>query len=238
LNAPAGLVTDEIEFMRRIVPLDGARVVELGCGKAELSRRLLERGLVKSVAALEVDQRQHALNLASSVPPGLTFLAGGAEAIPLPDAQFDLAIMLKSLHHVPVAQLDTAMAEIRRVLVPGGLLYVSEPVYGGDFLEVVRLFHDEGVVLAAASQAIKRAAAAGVLEHVAEHAFETVVSFSSYDDFVERIVNVTHADRALPGHVAGEVRRRFERHMTPDGARFVRQMRVNVLRRRQDSQGG
>jgi len=27
LNAPAGLFTDEIEFMRRIVPLDGARFV-------------------------------------------------------------------------------------------------------------------------------------------------------------------------------------------------------------------
>ena len=163
MSTPTGQVTDEIEFMRRVVPLDGARVVELGCGKAELSRRLLERGLVTSVVALEVDQRQHALNLASSAPPGLTFLAGGAEAIPLPAAQFDLALMLKSLHHVPVAQLNTAMAEIRRVLVPGGFLYVSEPVSGGDFLEIVRLFHDEGIVLAAAHQAIRRAAAAGVL---------------------------------------------------------------------------
>ena len=231
MSTPTGQVTDEIEFMRRVVPLDGARVVELGCGKAELSRRLLERGLVTSVVALEVDQRQHALNLASSAPPGLTFLAGGAEAIPLPAAQFDLAIMLKSLHHVPVAQLDAAMAEIRRVLVPGGFLYVSEPVPGGDFLEIVRLFHDEGIVLAAAHQAIRRAAAAGVLEHAAEHVFETAVEFKDYDDLVRRIVNVTHADRALSGSVAEEVRRRFGQHMTPSGARFVRQMRVNVLRR-------
>jgi len=231
LNAPAGLVIDEIEFLRRVVPLDGARVIELGCGKAELARRLIERGLARSVAALEVDRRQHTLNLASSPPPGLTFRLGGAEAIPLPDNRFDLAIMLKSLHHVPVAQLDQAMQEIRRVLVPDGFLYVSEPVYAGEFLKVVRPFHDEGIVLAAAHQAIKRAAAAHVLEHMAEHVFETALAFEDYDDFVNRVVNVTHSDRALPRGVAEEVRRRFEQHMTPGGARFVRQMRVNVLRR-------
>jgi len=132
------LVTDEIDFMRRVVPLDGARVIELGCGSADLSRRLVERGIVRSVVALEVDQRQHAANLASQPPPGLSFLPGGAEAIPLADAQFDLAIMLKSLHHVPLYVLDQAPREVRRVLVPGGHLYVSEPVYAGDFNAAAR----------------------------------------------------------------------------------------------------
>jgi 16S rRNA A1518/A1519 N6-dimethyltransferase RsmA/KsgA/DIM1 with predicted DNA glycosylase/AP lyase activity len=58
------LVADEIELLRRLVPLEGARLVELGCGKAELARRLLERSLVASVTALEVDKAQHAANLA------------------------------------------------------------------------------------------------------------------------------------------------------------------------------
>lgn len=224
-------ITDEIDFLRRVVPLGGVRVIDLGCGNADLSRRLLERGLVRSVTALEVDRRQHAANLASNPPAGLTFLAGGAEAIPLADAQFDLALMLKSLHHVPLDRLDAALREIRRVLVPGGHLYVSEPVYAGEFNELTRLFHDEGVARAAAYRALQHAEAAGVLEHVGEHVFDTALAFRDYDDFVDRMVRVTHSEIELPEAVAEQVRARFERHLTPNGARFVRQMRINVLRK-------
>jgi SAM-dependent methyltransferase len=232
VNAPhPPLVTDELDFLCKLVPIDGARVVELGCGDAELSRRLVERGVVQSVTALEVDRRQHAANLASDPPAGLTFLAGGAEAIPLPDEQVDLVLMLKSLHHVPSEHLDRTMREIRRVLVPGGHLYVSEPVYAGELNDIVRLFHDEGAVRAAAYRAILKAADTGVLAHVGEHVFETPVSFRDYDDFLDRTVRATYNDIALPADVAQSVRQRFERHMTPHGARFVRQMRVNVLRR-------
>ena len=232
MNAPAQeLIADEIDFMQRVVPLGEAHVIELGCGKADLSRRLMERGLVRSVVGLEVDQRQHAANLAGRAPPGLTFMLGAAEAIPLGDAQFDLALMLKSLHHVPLDHLDQALREVRRVLAPGGYLYVSEPVYAGDFNEVVRLFHDEGVVRAAAYRAIMHAAATGVLESVGEYVFDTELSFRDFDDFVDRIVRVTHTDVRLPEAIADAVRARFERHMTAAGARFVRQSRVNVLRK-------
>jgi ubiquinone/menaquinone biosynthesis C-methylase UbiE len=230
-STDSALVTDEVEFMRRVVPLQGARVIELGCGKAELSRRLVERGIVESVTALEVDSRQHALNLSSAPPSGLTFLLGGAEAIPLPDAQFDVALMLKSLHHVPRQSLGAALSEIRRVLAPGGYLYVSEPVYAGEFNEVTRLFHDEGVVRAAAYLALLDADADGVLKHVGEYYFDTALAFRDYADFVDRIVRVTHSDIRLPDDIAEEVRSRFERSMTPTGARFVRQMRVNVMRK-------
>ncbi len=233
MNAPVTeLVTDEIDFMQRVVPLARARLIELGCGKAELARRLVERGLVNSVTALEIDQRQHAANLASNPPAALTFQLGGAESIPQPDASFDLAIMLKSLHHVPLDQLDRAMSEIRRVLVPGGHLYVSEPVYAGEFNEIVRLFHDEGVVRAAAYRAIRNAIDTGVLEDDGEHVFDTPLLFKNFEDFENKLIRVTHSDIRLPDSVADDVRARFERHMTPDGARFVRQMRINVLRKR------
>jgi ubiquinone/menaquinone biosynthesis C-methylase UbiE len=225
------LVSDELDFLRRVVPVAGARVIELGCGAADLSRRLLERGLVTSVVAFEVDERQHQSNLARAATPGLTFMRGGAEAIPLPDAQFDLALMLKSLHHVPTEQLDHALREVRRVLAPGGHLYVSEPVYAGDFNDVVRLFHDEGVVRAAAYQAIVQSERSRLFERAGEYVFATELAFKDFDDFVNRIVRVTHSDIALTADVADEVRRRFERHMTVSGAKFVREMRINVLRK-------
>ena len=225
------LVTDEVEMLQRLVPLAGARVVELGCGKAELARRLLERRLVSSVLAFEVDAIQMTRNLAERRPAGLDFLYGGAQAIPLGNASCEVVLMLKSLHHVPIPLMDDAFREIRRVLVPGGRVYVSEPVYAGDFNEIVRLFHDEGEVRAAAHAAICRAAAGAVLELDNEVVFDTPLAFRNFSDFCERIVGATHATHDLDGQTLAEVKRRFDRHMTPQGARFVREMRVDVLHR-------
>jgi len=227
---PTRLVTDEADFFQDVIPLRGARVVELGCGKAAFSRSLLQRGLASSVDAFEVDAVQHAANLAAPPVAGLRFGMAGAQAIPLPDDACDVAVMLKSLHHVPMEMLDRALAEIARVLVPGGWLYVSEPVYAGDFNDIVKLFHDEGEVRAAAYAALRRAADDGVLRWEREVAFDTPLHFRDFGDFVDRIVRVTHSDIALDPSVEAEVRRRFERFQQPDGAHFVRQMRVNILR--------
>jgi SAM-dependent methyltransferase len=51
--------------------------------------------------------------------------------------------MFKSLHHVPPELMEPSMHEIRRVLKQGGLVYISEPVFAGDFNDILRLFHDE-----------------------------------------------------------------------------------------------
>ena len=225
------LVADELELMRRLLPLAGARVIDLGCGTAEMDRRLVDGGLVAAVAALEVDRIQHAKNVAAPHPAALSFALAGADAIPFPGGSFELALMFKSLHHVPMDRLDAALAEIGRVLVPGGLLYVSEPVFAGAFNEVVRLFHDEGAVRAAALDAMRRAVAGGLFEEVDERHFDMPLAFRDFDDFFDRIVRVTHSDITLKGERLEEVRRRFEAHMTPSGARFVRPMRVNLLRR-------
>lgn len=227
----AGMVTDEAGFMARHLPLQGARIVELGCGKAELARRLLERHGASEVTGFDVDCRQYAANLTAAPVRGLRFAAGGAENILLPDASCDGVMMLKSLHHVPMPLMDQALREIARVLVPGGWLYVSEPVYAGEFNDLVNRFHDEGEVRAAAYAALQRAAEGGVLSWDREVVFETPLHFRDYEDFDRRIVQATHADHDLSPELAREVREHFRRHMGEDGARFVRQMRINFLSR-------
>lgn len=52
--------------------------------------------------------------------PRVTYLAGQAEAIPLPDATADFVLMFLSYHHV--TDKPAAAREIRRVLKPGGRL--------------------------------------------------------------------------------------------------------------------
>jgi SAM-dependent methyltransferase len=224
------LVTDELDVLRRLVPLDRARLIELGCGKADMARRLLESAAVESVTALEVDEVQLQQNIADPRLARIEFVRAGAEAIPRPDASYDVAMMLKSLHHVPLDRLDDALAEISRVLRPGGYLYVSEPVYAGDFNDIVRLFHDEKVVREAAYAALVRAVDAGLFESMPETTFDTPLFFGDFDDFVAKVVNVTHSQLALEGDALAEVRRRFDRFMTPTDERFLRAMRINVLR--------
>lgn len=225
------LIADELELMRRLLPLAGAKVIDLGCGKAEIPRRLMQQGLAASVAGLEVDAVQHAENLAAAGVAGLEFVFAGADDIPFAAASFDLAMMFKSLHHVPLDRLDRALAEIGRVLVPGGVLYVSEPLFAGEFNEIVRLFNDEEIARKAAHDALLRAVSTGLMEMVQEKWFDTPLAFRDFDDFLQRVVKATHSERTLVGERLVEVKQRFERHATNQGVRFVRPMRVNVLRK-------
>lgn len=227
----ARLVTDELELLQSLVDLpQHPRIIELGCGAAHLSRRLVERFPSCSVTGLEVDERQHAKNVLKP-QERLTFLQAGAQAIPFGDGMFDLALMLKSLHHVPMGLLDQALAEVHRVLRPQGLLYVSEPVFAGALNEVMRLFHDEEIVRAAALRAVQAAVASGTWEQVAELHFETPVHYRDFAEFEQRMISVTFVEHKLDPATLAAVRERFEPHMTPDGARFTRPMRINLLRR-------
>ena len=150
-------LVNEVKLMLAELPFDGASVLELGCGKAEKTRTLAETGRLKEIVALEVDDIQHQRNLQITDLPNVHFRHGGAEAIPAADNSFDIVLMFKSLHHVPMELMDQALSEIARVLKPGGLAWISEPVFAGDLNEVFRLFHDEKIVREAAFATIRKA---------------------------------------------------------------------------------
>ena len=227
----AAPIDDELDVLSELAPLAGQDIIELGCGAAQLARSLLMRHPDSRVTGLEVDEWQHAKNLAAP-QAGLRFMAGVAQAIPLPDASFDLALMLKSLHHVPMASMPQALSEVARVLRPGGRLYVSEPVYGGAFNDLIRLFNDEGTVRAAAQAAVDEALRSPTWEQVAERRFGMPVVFRDFAEFEQRMMRPTFADHHLDDAKISEVRAAFEPHRRAGGARFVRLMHVRMLRRR------
>ncbi|MGQ9831004.1 MAG: class I SAM-dependent methyltransferase [Thermochromatium sp.] len=221
---------DEIEVVADLVQVEGRRLLELGCGAAWMTRLLATRLGALRVTATEVDRIQHQKNLAIQDLPNVEFRLGGAESIADADAIYDGVFLFKSLHHVPVHLMDRAFAEIRRVLVPGGFVYVSEPVYWGPFNEVMRLIHDERRVRTAAYEAIERAVAAGdfIWEHQVFYQSEGV--YPSWESFAERFIQVTHTEHDLDAARLAEIRAAFERHMTPEGARFLKPHRVDLLR--------
>lgn len=227
----ASTLRAEREVYEELLELDDKRILDLGCGGAWHTRFLAEGGSGRRVTGLEVDAIQHRKNLAIEGYPNITFRAGGAEAIPAEDESFDLVFMFKSLHHVPEPLMDQALSEIRRVLVPGGLAWISEPVFAGDFNEVLRLFHDESRVRRAAFEAVKRAVENGVLALERQIFFLNPMHFEDFDEFAERIIGVTHTRHDLSEEKLAQVRTAFERHMTDDGAHFAQPVRVDLLRR-------
>jgi SAM-dependent methyltransferase len=206
-------------------------VLELGCGAAAMTRLIAERHPVAAMVATEVDAVQHARNLAVEPIPGVTFVAGGAERIAAPDASFDLVLMFKSLHHVPGDLLDPALAEIARVLKPGGLAWLSEPVYAGPYNDIMKLFHDERMVREQAFAAITRAVASGRLELVRQCFFRAPVRFQDFDEFDRRNLQATHTEHRLDDALYARVRAAFEAHLGPDGAFFAQPMRADLVRR-------
>ncbi len=222
-------VRDEHEVMASLLPLSGAKVLELGCGKAEKTRFVASKA--KSVLALEVDEIQLETNRLISDLPNVNFEYGGAQNIPEGDGRFDIVLMFKSLHHVPIGHMDDAFSEIHRVLKPGGLAYISEPVYAGEFNEVLRLFHNEREVREAAFQAVMRAASSNRFSHLGQHFFMTKSHFDDFGDFERKIIGVTHTRHELSPCLLGEVREKFETYMGESGADFLVPIRVDLLQR-------
>lgn len=223
-------IDDELDVLAALVPLAQQHIIELGCGPARMARTLLSRHPACTYLGLEVDMTQHARNLADP-QAGMRFVAAGAQAIPCDDAAFDLALMLKSLHHVPLAEMDRALAEVARVLRPGGYLYVSEPVYDGALNEVIRLFNDEGVVRRAAQAAVDRALQTGRWTQVAERYFEVPVHYRDFAEFEQRMMRPTFADHHLDDAKVEQVRQVFEPLCGPQGVDFTRPMHVRLLQR-------
>lgn len=228
-NPGQDMLVNEVKLMLDTLPFDGARVFELGCGRAEKTRTLAESGRIREIVALEVDSIQHAKNQQLTDLPNVVFAHGGAEAIPAADASVDIVLMFKSLHHVPVELMDAALAEITRVLKPGGLAWISEPVYAGNLNEVFRLFHDEKIVREAAFAAIQRAVARGPLLLKQQLFFNTRSYFENFDQFDTRMIQVTHTDHSLSPELYAAVREKFDSFMTPEGATFHTPQRVDLL---------
>jgi SAM-dependent methyltransferase len=98
-----------------ILPPGAKKVVDLGAGTGALSRVLISK--VADLFAIEPDDRMRAV-LAQEVP-AVTTLSGRGESMPLPDASVDAVVASSSWHWMePVSALN----EVARVLVPGGVL--------------------------------------------------------------------------------------------------------------------
>jgi SAM-dependent methyltransferase len=227
---PEQPVTDTTMLERLVAPA-GKDVVDIGCGGGALVRELAAAGA--RPIGVEISDDQLAAARASDGGSGGRYLVGRAEALPLGDASLDLAMFMRTLHHVPVPQMDAALREARRVLRPGGAVYVAEPLADGDFFALTSLVEDEVEVRRAAQAALARSEHAG-LERVVTIDYDITIGLAGVEAFRARTVSVDPQRGPVFDARRDEIDAAFARLGTPGerpGERcFVQPMRVDVLR--------
>ncbi|WP_157163569.1 class I SAM-dependent methyltransferase [Nocardia aobensis] len=105
----------------------GDNVLDVGCGTGQLTRRLAEltgqhgtvRGIDASGSMLEVARRATQL-------PNCSYAVGIAESLDVEDNSLDIVTSCMMLHHLPLVLRGAALAEMYRVLRPGGHVMVAD----------------------------------------------------------------------------------------------------------------
>lgn len=104
-------------------PRAGDRILEVGCGRGHLTKRLRELG----ADAVGIDANPYAA--AEAVTEGVS--TADAEALDYPDDSFDKIVSVHAIEHIP--NIEAAFSEMSRVLKPGGkalFIYPAEPIQG------------------------------------------------------------------------------------------------------------
>jgi ubiquinone/menaquinone biosynthesis C-methylase UbiE len=127
----------------------GAPVVDVGCGTRTLAIALAAGGA--EVIGVDGDPEVLALARAKAGAEAVQWRKGTATALPLPGESADRVVMSLLLHHLDAGAKRTALAEVVRVLRPGGRLHVADwgrprdPLMRGAAWALQRLDGPEGL---------------------------------------------------------------------------------------------
>ena len=102
----------------RALPKNAARVLDLGCGQGLLTRKLAAR--CSDVVGIDPDR--DALAAARNAgAQNITYIEADVMTYPFANESFDMIAGIAVLHHLP---LDAALARLRTLLKPGGVLCI------------------------------------------------------------------------------------------------------------------
>jgi SAM-dependent methyltransferase len=110
----------------------GSRLLDCGCGPGSMSCDFAKIVVSGHVTGIDLEQSQIDLARARASEQGLTnatFLIGSIYNLPFPDSSFDVVFAHAIFEHI--SDPEKALAEMLRVLEPGGLVAIRSPDWGG-----------------------------------------------------------------------------------------------------------
>jgi 2-polyprenyl-6-hydroxyphenyl methylase/3-demethylubiquinone-9 3-methyltransferase len=117
----AAVAADDVRLVavrRALRPVDGGRVLDLGCGKGRFAQRLRDEGF--DVVGLDLSAA-----MLAAAPPWPR-VRGSARRLPFREESFDGVIAIEMFEHLHPDSIGTVLAEVRRVLRPGGIVAIVD----------------------------------------------------------------------------------------------------------------
>ncbi|HEY9558098.1 MAG TPA: methyltransferase domain-containing protein [Acidimicrobiales bacterium] len=119
------------EYEEQILPLaaehmaGARRVLDVGCGEGQVARLAVSLG---ADVAIGVDPTWAQVDVAAERSGGARYSRAGAAALPFADGAFDVVVACLVFEHI--RDVDDAIAEVARVLEPGGrfLFFLNHPL--------------------------------------------------------------------------------------------------------------
>jgi ubiquinone/menaquinone biosynthesis C-methylase UbiE len=116
------------EMVRVASPEHGQRVLDVGCGTGNLLLALGARRRDLDLTGIDPDPKalSRATRKARRAGTTVRWDRGYADALPYPDGSVDRVFSSLMLHHLDPPVKDAMLAEVRRVLRPGGALVLAD----------------------------------------------------------------------------------------------------------------
>jgi ubiquinone/menaquinone biosynthesis C-methylase UbiE len=136
-----GAYTFVDDLLQHLALRPGLRLLDVGCGPGSTHQELRRRGV--HVLGLDASFGMvREARAAASPDPRSQYVQGDAQALPLPEGRFHRVTALHMLYHVP--DRAQALAEMRRVLRPGGRLVLS--TIGADTMQRLMEVHADAAL--------------------------------------------------------------------------------------------